>query len=525
MKYSHYERLSAIDTTFVDLEDASTHMHVGGVSLFDAGPMQQSDGTVDVDRIRRLVEAAVHRVPRYQQRLAFIPVFRHPVWVDDPCFNLNYHIRHVALPKPGDERLLKRLTGRIMSQQLDRGKPLWELWVVEGLQGDRVALISKAHHCMIDGVGSVELTGAFIRATPELERAMQNPVRWIPRQAPSPMELFLGEVQRRAAEPFPLLGAVRRSLAKPRATINAIGDALLGVGEALGAGLRPASPTPLNADIGPHRRFDWLDMDLGVIKELKNRLGGTVNDVVLCTVSGALGRFLHSRGMITEDLDFRAMIPVNVRTEAQRERLGNQVSMMLARLPLEERDPRRRLQRVIETTGVLKRSRQAEGVHTLQKISDWTLTTLFEAFARLSTSTRPYNVVVTNVPGPQFQSYFLGSPMRAIYPLVPLNRNQALGIALFSYNGGLFWGFNADWDAVPDLHELVEAVAKEFDLLRKAAVETPLSVSNGEHRAAKSKAGKRSKSVRRRANGADGASKHAASRRHDAKPTSPPPAV
>ena len=522
MKYSYYERLTAIDTTFVDLEDASTHMHVGGVSLFDAGPMLQSDGTVDIDRIRRLVEAAIHRVPRYQQRLAFIPVFRHPVWVDDPSFNLNYHIRHVALPKPGDERLLKRLTGRIMSQQLDRGKPLWELWVVEGLEGDRVALISKAHHCMIDGVGSVELTGALIRATPELERAMQNPVRWIPRPAPSPLELFLGELQRRAEEPFPLLGAVGRALTKPRATLDAFRDALSGVGEALGAGLRPASPTPLNADIGPHRRFDWLDMDLTVIKEVKNRLGGTVNDVVLCVVAGALGRFLHSRGLHTEDLNFRAMIPVNVRTEAQRERLGNQVSMMLARLPLEERDPQRRLERVIEITGALKRSKQAQGVHTLQIISDWTLTTLFEAFARLSTSTRPYNVVVTNVPGPQFQSYFLGAPMRAIYPLVPLNRNQALGIALFSYNGGLFWGFNADWDAVPDLHEVVEAVAREFDLLRKVATEAPIEVSSGARPAAKSKAAKHTKAVHRHANGANGdASKHAAARRHQAKRTSP----
>ena len=503
MKYANYERLSAVDATFLAVEDGNAHMHVGGVSLFDAEPLLGSDGTVDIDRIRRLVEVGIHRVPRYQQRLAWIPVFGHPVWVDDPRFNLNYHVRHVSLPKPGDERLLKRLAGRIMSQELDRGKPLWELWVVEGLEGNRVALISKAHHCMIDGVGSVELTGALIRATPELERAMQRPTHWIARPAPSPLDLFLGELQRRAAEPLALLGAARQAVAKPRATLAALREAVLSVGEALGAGLRPASPTPLNTDIGPHRRFDWLDMELAAVKEVKNRLGGTVNDVVLATVSGALGRFLYGRGLRTEDLNFRAMIPVNIRTESQRERLGNQITMMLARLPLDERDPLRRLRRVSETTAALKRSKQAEGVRTLEEVSDWTMTTLFVTFARLSASTRPYNVVVTNVPGPQVPTYFLGSPMRAVYPLVPLNRNQALGIALFSYNGGLYWGFNADWDAVPDLHDLVEAVTTEFDLLRKVAAATPLSVSTGTRSAATSKAGSRPKRSRRRPNGAD----------------------
>ncbi|MFI5365288.1 MAG: WS/DGAT domain-containing protein [Candidatus Binatia bacterium] len=234
----------------------------------------------------------------------------------------------------------------------------------------------------------------------------------------------------------------------------------------------------MNPDIGPHRRFDWLDMDLAAVKDVKDRLGGTVNDVVLAIVSGALGRFLHGRGIHVQDLDFRAMIPVNVRTEGERERMGNRISMMVARLPLEERDPRRRLQRVIESIRELKQSKQALGVRTLEEVSDWTATTLFSAFVRLSTRSRPYNVVVTNVPGPQVPSYFLGAPLRAVYPLVPLNRNQALGIALFSYSGGLYWGLNADWDAVPDLHDLVEAIQKEFDLLRDAAAHGPLPAAS-----------------------------------------------
>jgi len=437
----------------------------------------------------------VHRFPRYRQRLALIPLFRHPVWVDDATFNLNYHVRHVSLPKPGEERLLKRLAGRIMSQQLDRGKPLWELWVVEGVEGDRVALITKAHHCMIDGVGSVELTGAFMRATPDLQRALDDPPRWGARPAPTPLELLLGELQRRAAEPLAALGAAGRAVADPRGTFRAVREALVGLGEAIGAGMRPASPTPLNIDIGPHRRFDWLEMDLNAVKEIKTRLAGTVNDVVLAIVSGALGRFLHGRGEPVQNIDFRAMIPVNVRTETDSESLGNRVSMMVARLPLEERDPRRRLQRVIEATGTLKRSKQALGVQTLEEISDWTLTSLFSAFVRLSALSRPYNVVVTNVPGPQFPTYLLGAETRAVYPLVPLYRNQALGIALFSYNGKLFWGFNADWDAVPDLHELVEATQREFEMLCEAAAQAPLSMPRAARRGSAASGGRRSSVV------------------------------
>jgi WS/DGAT/MGAT family acyltransferase len=473
MAFSYYERLTALDATFLNVEDRNAHMHVGGVALFDAAPLTTSDGRTDVDRIRRMIQVGIHRVPRYQQRLAEVPIFGAPVWVDDPRFNLHYHVRHVSLPAPGDERLLKRLAGRIMSQQLDRGKPLWELWVVDRIEGNRLALITKAHHCMIDGVGSVELSTALMRATPDMERRLDAPPPWVPRPAPTPLELFQGELQRRAAEPLALLRTVAESLMHPLATAAGVRDAVIGIGEALGAGLRPASPTPLNTDIGPHRRFDWLTTDLGAVKTIGSRLGGTVNDVVLTIVSGALGRFLHGRGLHVEDLDFRAMIPVNVRTDAQRERMGNQISMIVARLPLAERDPRRRLQLVSESVRELKRSRQSLGVRTLEEVSDWTMTTLFTAFARLSTAARPYNIVVTNVPGPQFQTYFLGAPMQAVYPLVPLNRGQALGIALFSYNGSLFWGFNADWDAVPDLHELVDALARESETLQEAAASAP----------------------------------------------------
>jgi WS/DGAT/MGAT family acyltransferase len=468
MGYYHYERLSALDTSFLAVEDANTHMHIGAVAVFDAAPFATAGGGIDIDRIRALMEAGIHRIPRYRQRLAHLPITRHPVWVDDDRFNLAYHLRHTHLPHPGDERILKRLAGRLMSQQLDRGKPLWEMWIVEGLPDNRFAIITKVHHCLIDGVGSVELTGSVMRPTPSLDERLQRPpVPWVPRPAPTPGEMIRSEIGRRAREPIRVAGAALRSLLHPRQTAAALYDAVEGVGEALAAGLRPASPTPLNVDIGPHRRFDWTAIPLDTVKSLKATFGSTVNDVVLAVVAGALRRFLHRRGVAVETLDFRAMVPVNVRTPGDHGS-GNRVAMMVARLPLGERDPRMRLARVTETTRALKHSRQAAGVQTLEELGDRTFTTVFTEFARLAAATRPFNLVVTNVPGPQFPVYIEGARMRACYPLVPLYRNQALGIALFSYDGLLFWGFNADWDALPDLHTIVEAVVEEVEGLVEA---------------------------------------------------------
>ena len=495
MSYTHYERLSALDTRVLDMEDqfANAHMHVGSVSLFDAAPLRDAEGATDIDKIRRLVLAGMHRVPRYQQKLARTPLFGNAVWVDDDRFNLLYHIRHVSLPKPGSERQLKRLTGRIMSQRLDRGKPLWELWVVDGLDGDRVALISKAHHCMIDGVGSVELSTALIGARQDIEEKLVNPPAFPTRPAPSPRALFLDELNRRITQPLSAVQTAGSAVTNPVSALRSLRSSLSTAGAGLGAALSSASPTPLNDEVGPHRRFDWLDMSLDEIKSVKSRLGGTINDVVLTVASGALGRFLHGRGVHVEELDFRAMLPVNVRTAADREKLGNRVSSMMARLPLAERDPVKRFQLVLQTTGELKKSGQAAGIKLMEELSDSNLGGLLSILSRLYAMQRPFNVVITNVPGPQFQLYFLGSALRAAYPLVPLFHNQTLGIALFSCNGMLFWGFNADWDAVPDLHELVDGVAKEFEHLKEAAAAAPanLQMTSARSKAAASRRSRR----------------------------------
>jgi WS/DGAT/MGAT family acyltransferase len=466
MKAPHYERLSALDAAFLELEDESCPMHVGAVAVFDAGPLALADGGFDIERFRRFVESGLQ--PRYRQRIARLPVTNHPIWVDDPRFNLQYHVRHVSLPHPGDDRQLKRLAGHAFSLPLDRSKPLWELWLVEGLAENRFAVISKTHHCMVDGVRTADLLTSSMQLSPDAP-TVPEPRPWRARPAPGAAALALGEARRRAQGGLAALRAARDAAAHPLRTLDSLRDAAGGISETLAASAHRTSATLLNTEIGPHRRFDWIRYELGQVKEVKNRLGGTVNDVVLANASGGLRRFLAEHGEDVAKLDFRAMVPVNLRSQDDSGAWGNRVATLAVDLPLDEPDPRRRLERVIETTRAVKGSKQVRGMTVMQELSEWGLGPLFVQLARQTALTRPFNVVVTNVPGPQVPGYLLGAPLRAAYPLVPLYKNQALGIALFSYDGGLFWGLNADWDALPDLHRLVEALAVDFEELRKAA--------------------------------------------------------
>ena len=465
-----YERLTALDRFFVDIESYNTHMHVAAVMLFESAPLANTDGGIDVERIRSYIASRLHLIPRYRQKLAHVPVTGQPVWVDDDRLNLHYHVRHTALPKPGDLRQLKRLAARIMSQKLDRGKPLWEVWFVEGLENGSCAMISKTHHCMIDGVSGVDLMTVLLSIEPE--PSVHDVPAWSPRPAPGAVRLIGDELLRRATQPLDLVRAGSGVLGDPSAACERLSDAVAGLQQTLGAGFGGASPTPLNRTIGGHRRFDWLTLDLDDVKAVKRALGGTVNDVVLATVAGAVARFLEFRGISPKqqrELDFRVFCPVSVRDPAERGTLGNRISGMIASLPIGDADARARLSRVREITEQLKSSRQALGAEVLAAVSEWTLPTLLTLAARLSTRSRAYNLVVTNVPGPQLPLYLLGARMIAPFPLVPLFNNQALGIALFSYDGRLCWGFNADWDLVPDLHDFVAAVSDSFDELCRAA--------------------------------------------------------
>jgi len=455
--YTHYDRLTALDTVFLDLESTSVHMHVGSVGIFEAGTLLR-DGALDIERIHAIAETDLRRVPRFRQKLARVPVSGHPVWVDD--------VRHTSLPLPGDERTLKRLAGRIMSQKLDRTKPLWELWFVEGLEDDRFAVISKVHHCLIDGISGVDLLSAFMGPDAQ-HRADESEHRWLARPRPSAVSLLSDDLWRRATGPVRLLGDAAKALQHPRDAFDQTSRAIGGIANTLAGSLTPASETPFNVDIGPHRRFDWTCFDLDVMREVKEKAGGTINDVVLACVAGATRTYLEKHDVAVNEIDFRAFIPVSTRTAEERGKLGNRVSLLVARLPVDEPDPRRRMERVIEETREIKGSDQIQGAKTLEELSDLTTTALLTQFSRLAASRRSYNMVVTNVPGPAASVYMEGAKLVESYPLVPLFTKQALGIALFSYDGALHWGFNSDWDAVADLHYFVELIDLEFETLRK----------------------------------------------------------
>jgi len=457
-----------MDASELALETRSVHMHIGGVSIFEAAPLLAENGAFDAERIERYVESRLHRLPRYRQRLLWTPFESHPVWVDDEHFNLKYHVRYTSIPRHAGERELKRLVGRIISQQLDRGKPLWEMWFVDGLPGDRIALVTKIHHCMADGVAGASLMTALMRTDREARIEPAEP--WVPRPAPKAFGLVEDEVRRRAGLPLDALRAVAVGLADPRGTWREAREVIDGMREAIVSQLDRTLATPFNRPIGPHRRLDWASSDLATIKAIGKRLGGTVNDVVLSVFSGAIGDFLLAHGVDLGQRPFKALVPVSMRdARATGGMAGNRVAFVIAPLPVAEPDPAARLEQVVEVTRRLKSSRMTRGTDALVRLLDATFPALFSPIARIGSGGSAYNLVVTNVPGPQFPTYFLGAKQLETYPFSPLLANQALTVTAFSYDGRLFWGFNSDWDALPDLHDLVLGVERELERHRRAA--------------------------------------------------------
>jgi len=464
----HYERLSALDNSFLALESRSTHMHVAGIVTFSAGPLRTNQGGIDMSRIRQLVESKLHLIPRYRQRLARVPIEQHPVWVDDGHFNIEYHVRHYSLPQPGSFDQLRDLVGLIVSQQLDRSKPLWEFNVVEGLEEDRFAIVSKIHHCMIDGIAGVDLMAVLLNLAPTAEIA--DPVPFVPRPEPSGSELLIRETARRAGKTVAAMRSLRQFSDEASQLLRDGAYRARAAGYSLTSGwLTTASDTPLNGTVGPNRLFGTLQTPLQDVKAIKNAVGGSVNDVVLATVAGGVRRFLAEvRDHDVTAADFRAMAPVSVRSQDQRGTLGNQVAMWLVSLPVGEPDPIARLEAVKEATRHLKETNQALGAATLVRLSAGAPATLVSMASRLATGVRPFNMTVTNVPGPQFPLYLLESEMLESYPLVPLWHGHGVGLALFSYAGSVFWGFNADYDLLPDVDAFARAIEDAFAELRSA---------------------------------------------------------
>jgi len=471
MAATFHEPLSTQDLPFLLFETPNCHMHLGGTAIFDAGALTTPEGGVDIARIRRHIASRLHLIPRYRQRLAWIPIERHPAWVDDEHFNLAYHVRHSALPRPGNETQLKRLAAQIMGQQLDRDRPLWEVWVVEGLEGNRFALVMKTHHCIADGISGVDLLSVLLAVTPEEEA--DDGAEWYPRPAPSPRQMLAEAWRRRLRAPFAaaaLLGGLVRAESQVRDTV-AKGAAA--VWRLVGTGLTPPPETPLNRPIGPHRRLDWFALDLADVKLVKNRLGGTVNDVVLATVAGGLRRFLRHRHVPVDGLTYRVVCPVSVRSVDERGTVNNRASAWLFDLPLGVDDVREQLARVSAVTSELKQSRVELGPSVLGRVADMVGGAFLTLGIRLVRQLSPFNLIVTNIPGPPVPLYLLGAKLVAGYPLVPLFENQGLGIALFSYDGRLYWGLSADWDLVPDLPALTAALRHAFVELKTAAEEAP----------------------------------------------------
>jgi WS/DGAT/MGAT family acyltransferase len=446
----HLDRLTSIDASFLHQEGRASHMHIGAVLLFE-GPAPPFHEFLEHVRGR------LRLVPRYRQKLATPPLQTgRPLWVDDPDFNLEYHVRHTALPAPGSESELLRLASRIASQRLDRSKPLWESWLVEGLCDGRFAVIMKNHHALVDGIAGVDLASVLFDAQRSPEAATGDVEQWIPRPEPSPAELVLAGARGAVSTTAGLAVRVAGAAARPGTSLQLLRDAAEGLGELVWAGLNPAPETPLNVRIGPHRRYAVVRQRLADYKAIKNALGGTVNDVVLTVVAGALGRWLRARGVRTEGLELRALVPVSVRTNAQRGSMGNQLTAMRAPLPVYIADPVDRLRFMRHAMDGLKESKQAVGAILAQA-------------SRLNFSTRLFNLLVTNVPGPQLPLYLLGRELQDLFPVAFLPEDQALAVAIMSYNGGLDFGLLGDYDALGDIGIVADGIDAELDALRIAA--------------------------------------------------------
>jgi diacylglycerol O-acyltransferase / wax synthase len=460
------DRLTGLDTSFLHLEDATSHMHVASVMIFEGPPPPY-------DELLEAFERRLPLVPRYRQRLALVPLGQgRPKWVDDPHLNLRYHVRSAALPSPGSEDQLKDLAGRVFSQHLDRDKPLWEVWLVEGVEDDRFAVLSKTHHALVDGISGVDIISVLFDTSPEPVAPTGPGDRWLPRPLPSPAQLLGEALVERATVPGEITRSVRALLRGPRRILEGVRDAAVGVGAMAWAGLNPAPSSPYNRQIGPHRRFTWVRADLNDLKAIKDELGGTVNDVVLATVAGALGKHLRRRGQNTDGLELKAMVPVSVRQDVERGGLGNRVAAMMAPLPVWCQEPVARLDIVREELSHLKSGGQAVGAQVLTELSGFAPPTIMGQASRLMSRQRFFNLVVTNVPGPQFPLYLLGRRMLDPFPMVPLASGQAVGVALLSYDGRINFGLVGDFDLMWDLDDLaVDLEDSLAELAREAGVE------------------------------------------------------
>jgi diacylglycerol O-acyltransferase len=458
------EPLSVLDASFLYLEKPSVHMHVAGMAVLD--PRTRPGGALTPDDLTTLIRQRIHLVPRFRQKVLVPPLgLGRPMWVDDDDFDVEFHLRRAALPSPGGRRELADFVQRVHSRPLDRTKPLWEMYFVEGLEDGYVGVLFKSHHAMIDGLAGMDLATVLVDFAPEPHAMQAQP--WTAAPEPSRTDLLLGAVRETVTHPLrTLTDGAGRAVRAPQEFLDQARHVLGGIGQLLSLG--QAAPGPFNVTIGPNRRFATAEVPVADAKAVKNALGGTVNDVVLAVVAGALRKVLLARGERARGVSLRAMVPVSTRGGSQTV-AGNQVSTFFVDLPVGVTDPARRLRRITRATGELKSSHQAVAATALINAAQWTPPTLHALAARLVARQRVANLIVSNVPGPQVPLYLAGARLMVAYPVMPLGERLALSVAVTSLSGIMGFGFTGDWDAVPDVELLAEGVREALDEMKKAA--------------------------------------------------------
>jgi WS/DGAT/MGAT family acyltransferase len=456
------DRLSALDASFLYLEDQTTPMHVGGIAVF-----RKPRTGFDYDGLVALIEQRLSLVPRYRQKVVQVPGrLARPVWADDPDFDVTYHVRRSALPKPGSDEQLNDLAARLMSRPLDHTRPLWETYLVEGLERNRIAVITKTHHAMVDGIGAVELGQVIldVSATPR----PPTESLWMPQPEPGVTQLVFDAVAEMVQRPGELVENARSAAMDAAATVQKVAEAVTGIVSAAKAAARPAPGSPLNVRISHQRRFATTRTKLDDFRAVRKTHGGTVNDVVLATVSGALRNWLLSRGEAVNSYQtIRALVPLSVRDTESENGVGSKVQAYLVDLPVGESNPVVRLHHISHAMRAHKESGQSVAADTLVRVGGLTPPTLHALGARAASSfsRRIFNVVVTNVPGPQVPLYAAGAKMIEMFPIVPLAKNQALSIGVTSYDGGVYFGLNADRDAMSDVDVVAGMVEESLEEL------------------------------------------------------------
>lgn len=459
------DRLTGLDASFLYLEKPHVHMHIAGLAIFDQSTAP--DGKVSFDRVEDLLSRRMHEVPRFRQKIHFVPLEAgRPVWADDPNFDLSYHFRRASLPSPGGPRELCDFAQRVCSAPLDRSKPLWEMYFIEGLEDGHIATLTKVHHAMMDGITGMEVAGILLDFSHEPREV--EPDDWRPDPEPIGAELVSSAVVEQASRMLrATFEAPVAALRSPRAVFQNVARIASSVPNLVRGVLGTAGP--FNVPVGPTRRYAFANFPVSEAKAVKNALGGTVTDVVLAVVAGALARLLRSRGHSTDGEDVRAMVPISMRSGEDDPDAGNLVSTMFVDLPVGPMAEPHRLTEISERTRSLKEAQVGEGASTLMDLVEWTFPGLHRATARAAGRQQFGHLVVSSIRGPQEPMYLAGARMVAYHPVLPIQERTALSIAVTSLVGTMGFGFTADWDAVPDIDLLSEGVIESFAELKKAA--------------------------------------------------------